>query len=113
MIEHLQGLGVGPEVLVGLCVERSVEMVVGLLAVLKAGGAYVPLDPRYPAARIAFMVQDAGAPILLTQQRLVATLPEHAAKVVSLDGASAEIDAQSTTSHGCPPASAATATPPP
>src|SRR5438105_12385760 len=62
--------GVGPEVLVGLCVERSVEMVVGLLAILKAGGAYVPLDPTYPKERLAFMLADSRAPVLLTQRRL-------------------------------------------
>ena len=61
LAHRLRGLGVGPGVLVGLCAERSLEMVVGLLAVLKAGGAYVPLDPDYPAERLAFMLADAGA----------------------------------------------------
>jgi amino acid adenylation domain-containing protein len=82
---HLRSLGVGPDVLVGLCVERSLEMVVGLLGVLKAGGAYVPLDPAYPKDRVAFMVQDAQMPVLLTQQRLVESLPEHQAHVLCLD----------------------------
>src|SRR5262249_9500888 len=68
---HLRSLGVGPEVLVGLCVERSLEMVVGLLGILKAGGAYVPLDPTYPEERLAFMLEDTGAPVLLTQDRLL------------------------------------------
>ena len=63
------GLGVGPETVVGLCVERSPEMVVGLLGILKAGGAYLPLDPNYPRERLAFMLADAGAPVLVTQQR--------------------------------------------
>ncbi len=67
---YLQRRGVGPEVLVGLCVERSVEMVVGLLGILKAGGAYVPLDPAYPTERLAFMLADAHAPVLLTQAPL-------------------------------------------
>ena len=82
---YLRSLGVGPEVLVGLCVERSLEMVVGLLGVLKAGGAYVPLDPAYPRERLAFMLEDAQAPVLLTQKRLMAELPDHVCKVVCLD----------------------------
>ena len=60
LAHHLRGLGVGPEVVVGLCVERSLEMVVGLLGILKAGGAYLPLDPGYPADRLAYMLADAG-----------------------------------------------------
>jgi amino acid adenylation domain-containing protein len=75
LAHHLRGLGVGPEVLVGLCVERSLEMVVGLLGILKAGGAYVPLDPTYPPERLAFMLADTQAPLLLTQQRLLEALP--------------------------------------
>jgi amino acid adenylation domain-containing protein len=67
----LRRVGVGPEVLVGICVERSVEMVVGLLGILKAGGGYVPLDPQLPLARTAFILQDAGAQIVLTQQHLM------------------------------------------
>ncbi len=59
-------LGVGPEVVVGLCVERSLEMLVGLLGILKAGGAYLPLDPAYPQERLAFMLEDSGAPVLVT-----------------------------------------------
>lgn len=71
----LRNLGVGPDVLVGLCVERSMEMVVGLLGILKAGGAYVPIDPGYPAERVAFMLEDAHAPVVLTQQSLARSLP--------------------------------------
>ena len=67
---HLRSLSVGPDVTVGICVERSAEMVVGLLGILKAGGAYVPLDPAYPKARLVFMLEDSGAPVLLTQQPL-------------------------------------------
>src|SRR5439155_10335001 len=63
--------GVGPEVLVGLCVERSVEMVVGLLGILKAGGAYVPLDPTYPLKRLSFMIEDSGVVVLLTHESLL------------------------------------------
>ena len=66
---HLRSLGVGPDVLVGLCVERSLEMIVALLGILKAGGAYVPLDPLLPRERLAFMVQDINAPLVLIQQR--------------------------------------------
>ena len=82
---YLQKLGVGPEVLVGICVERSMEMVVGLLRILKAGGAYVPLDPSYPKERLAFMLADAQVPVLLVQERLRTTLPEHDAHVIYLD----------------------------
>ncbi|HEY9803487.1 MAG TPA: amino acid adenylation domain-containing protein [Leptolyngbyaceae cyanobacterium] len=82
---HLQTLGVGPEVLVGICVERSLEMIVGLLGILKAGGAYVPLDPAYPQERISFMLADAQVSVLLTQQKLKTQLPPHSATVVYLD----------------------------
>ncbi|WP_439878233.1 non-ribosomal peptide synthase/polyketide synthase [Pseudomonas prosekii] len=67
--------GVGPDVLVGIAVERSVEMVIGLLAILKAGGAYVPLDPEYPSERLAYMFEDSGIELLLTQNRLLGQLP--------------------------------------
>lgn len=82
---YLRRLGVKPEVLVGICVERSLEMVVGLLGIFKAGGAYVPLDPAYPQERLAFMLSDSQVPVLLTQARLVESLPPHQAKVVCLD----------------------------
>src|SRR5207249_7775643 len=85
LAHHLRRLGVGPEVLVGVCMERSLEMVVALLGILKAGGAYVPLDPAYPQDRVAFMVQDAQVSVLLTQQRLVERLPRHSANVICLD----------------------------
>jgi len=85
LAHFLRVLGVGPEVLVTICIERSLEMVIGLLGILKAGGAYVPLDPAYPQARLAFMLEDSQAPVLLTQQRLVAGLPAHQAQVVCLD----------------------------
>jgi amino acid adenylation domain-containing protein len=95
LARYLQKLGVGPEVLVGLCVERSLEMVVGLLGILKAGGAYVPLDPTYPAERLAFMLEDSGAPVLVTQQHLLSQLPDPAAKVVCLDADAAVLARQS------------------
>lgn len=82
---HLQALGVGPEVLVGICIEHSLDMVVGVLAILKAGGSFVPLDPAYPRERLAFMLEDAKVSVLLTQRGLVESLPEHGAKLVYLD----------------------------
>jgi len=85
LAHYLQKLGVGPEVLVGICVERSLLMLIGLLGILKAGGAYVPLDPKYPKERIAFMLEDAQVSVLLTQQTLFETLPQHSAQVVYLD----------------------------
>ena len=71
LAHYLRRLGVGPEKLVGICIERSLEMVIGLLGILKAGGAYVPLDPRYPGERLAFMLEDAQVSVLLTQAKLV------------------------------------------
>ncbi|MBD0265894.1 MAG: amino acid adenylation domain-containing protein, partial [Tolypothrix sp. Co-bin9] len=85
LAHYLQNLGVGTEVLVGICVERSLEMLVGILGILKAGGAYVPLDPTYPQERLAFMLSDAQTPVLLTQERLLATLPNTQARIVCLD----------------------------
>ena len=75
LAHHLQSLGVGPETVVGLLVERSPEMVVGLLGILKAGGAYLPLDPNYPRERLSFMLADAGAAVLVTQPALLDSVP--------------------------------------
>ena len=87
LASHLRGLGVGPDVLVGVCAERSVELVVGLLAVLKAGGAYVPLEPEHPAGRLAGMVEDAGLRVVLTQRGLAPRLALPAdTRCVLLDG---------------------------
>ena len=85
LAHFLMKLGVGPEVLAGLCTERSVEMMVGVLGILKAGGAYVPLDPAYPKDRLACILEDAKAPVLLTQQALLGGLPAHSAKTISID----------------------------
>ncbi|HEY7350649.1 MAG TPA: amino acid adenylation domain-containing protein [Ktedonobacterales bacterium] len=85
LAHYLRQLGVGPDVLVGLCLERSLEMEVGLLGILKAGGAYVPLDPTYPAERLAFMLTDAQVPVLVTQATLASLLPTQNAQVVRLD----------------------------
>ena len=77
LAHYLQTLGVKPEVLVGICIERSLEMVVGLLGILKAGGAYVPLDPEYPSQRLADMLEDSQVSVLLTQEKLLTQLPKH------------------------------------
>ncbi|HZC79345.1 MAG TPA: AMP-binding protein, partial [Ktedonobacterales bacterium] len=98
LAHHLRGLGVGPETVVGLCLERSLELIVGLLGILKAGGAYLPLDPHYPAARLAFMLEDADARVLLTQQALLDRLALGSASVraavLRLDAEAAAIAAQ-------------------
>lgn len=85
LAHHLRKLGVGPEVLVGICVERSLEMVVGLLGILKAGGAYVPLDPDFPTERLAYLAEDSKAPVILTQQKLAVILRGIPAQLVYLD----------------------------
>ncbi|MBD2245045.1 non-ribosomal peptide synthetase [Nostoc sp. FACHB-888] len=85
LAHYLQKLGVKPEVRVGICVERSLDMIVALLGILKAGGAYLPLDPNYPPQRLAFMLQDAQVKILLTQAHLLDTLPPHQAEAICVD----------------------------
>jgi amino acid adenylation domain-containing protein/non-ribosomal peptide synthase protein (TIGR01720 family) len=86
LAHRLRALGVGPDSVVGLCVERSLEMVIGLLAVLKAGGAYLPLDPAYPRDRLAFMIEDAKVAALLTTSEFAAAVPDQGVPVVHLDG---------------------------
>ncbi|MFN6567373.1 amino acid adenylation domain-containing protein [Dendronalium sp. ChiSLP03b] len=85
LAHHLCSLGVGSEVLVGIYLERSLEMIVGLLAILKAGGAYVPLDPTYPSERLAFVLQETQTPVILTTASLLNSLPAHKAQIVCLD----------------------------
>ncbi|MFM5992907.1 MAG: amino acid adenylation domain-containing protein, partial [Sphaerospermopsis kisseleviana] len=85
LAHYLQSLGVKPETLVGICVERSLEMVIGLLGILKAGGAYVPLDPEYPQERLSFMLEDAQVSVLLTQKHLIERLPEYQIHLVCVD----------------------------
>ncbi|WP_412102553.1 AMP-binding protein, partial [Paenibacillus alvei] len=85
LAHYLRKLGAGPEVLVGICAERSTELAVGILGILKSGAAYVPIDAAYPAERIAYMIEDACMPLLLTQERLIRQLPQHEATIVRLD----------------------------
>ena len=85
LARHLQMLGVGPETPVGMMLERSLEMAVGMLGILKAGGAYLPLDTQYPQERLAFMLADAKSNVLLTQQSLVHRRPSHVSNVVMID----------------------------
>jgi aspartate racemase len=103
LASHLQSLGVGPEVRVGLLAGRSVEMFVGMLAILKAGGAYLPLDPQYPQERLSYMLADAGVSVLLTQKGLAQTLPAHSARVVSLDEDWDETQRDATDKPSAPP----------
>lgn len=85
LAHYLRRAGVGPETMVGVCIVRSCEMVISLLAVLKAGGAYVPFDPTYPRDHLAFMVADSQVPVLLTQEKLRSSLPPCAAQVIAVD----------------------------
>jgi len=94
LARYLRDLQIGPERLVGLCVERGLEMIVGLLGILKSGGAYLPLDPSYPFERLAYMLRDAAPRVLLTQDRLRTSLPPTAAEVIPLDSRWSEIAKQ-------------------
>jgi amino acid adenylation domain-containing protein len=95
LAHRLRRSGVGRDVLVGICMERSTELVVSLLATLKAGGAYLPLDPGYPRSRLEFMLADARVPVLLTQRRLVPGLPDHEAVVLCVDEAAEDLGRES------------------
>jgi amino acid adenylation domain-containing protein len=92
LARYVQARGIGPEHCVGICMERSLELIVAILGVLKAGGAYVPLDPAYPADRLQFMLDDSRASVLLTQERLSACLPPHTSQVICLDSQWEAID---------------------
>lgn len=85
LAHRLHRLGVGPDSLVGVFVGRSLDLVVSILGILKAGGAYVPLDPEFPQDRLAFMIEDTAVPVILTQERLLESLPEHRAKTLRID----------------------------
>src|SRR5215210_6665695 len=91
LAHHLRALGVGPETLVGICLERGIDLVVALFATLKAGGAYVPLDPFYPLERLDFMLEDTTAPVLVTQGHLRERLPTFRGEFVFLDEEREEI----------------------
>ena len=95
LAHHLRRLGVGPEVLVGLFIERSPEMLVGLLGILKAGGAYVPMDPSYPKERLGYILEDSKARILLTEESLVDKLPNFGGRSIRLDSDGAKIACES------------------
>jgi amino acid adenylation domain-containing protein len=94
LAHHLRRRGIGPDMLVGVCMERSVELVVALLGVLKAGGAYVPFDPSYPRDRLQFMLEDAQAGVLLTQSHLLPHLPAYDAAPICLDDAATLLDGE-------------------
>lgn len=100
LAHHLVACGVGPDILVGLCVDRSLDMVVAILAVLKAGGAYLPVDASYPADRLAFMLEDARAPVLISQRARIATLPPTPARTVLMDDPEADWSALPDTNPG-------------
>src|SRR5712692_5548145 len=93
---YLRKSGIGPDTRVGVCLERSPEMIVALLGILKAGGAYVPLDPAYPRARLQFMIEDANAPVLLTEKKLLHTLPETTSRIICIDELGQQIAQEST-----------------
>jgi amino acid adenylation domain-containing protein len=95
LARHLQARGIGPEVPVGLCVERSPEMLVALLAILKAGGAYLPLDPTYPRERLELMLADAAVPLLVTRRELLETLPIGTAAAVCVDAEGGRLSPES------------------
>ena len=92
LAHYLQTLGVGPDVVVGLCVDRSLEMVVGILGVLKAGGAYLPLDPDYPVDRLTYMLTDAGALVLITEEGLSARFSDYGGSVFHIDSSMDDLD---------------------
>ncbi|MFP2934898.1 AMP-binding protein, partial [Pyxidicoccus sp. 3LG] len=95
LARRLRRDGVGPESIVGVCVERSLELVVGLLGILHAGGAYLPLDPSLPRERLAFMLEDSGAQALVTQQPMLGRFSRPPAHVVLLDAQREELAAES------------------
>jgi fengycin family lipopeptide synthetase B len=107
LAHYLQSRGVGPDTLVGLCLNKSVEMIVAMLATLKAGGAYLPMDPNYPRERLRFMVEDSGMAYLVSTESLVGSVPQKVATTILLDAEWLEIKAQSqsTPDSKCTPSS--------
>jgi amino acid adenylation domain-containing protein/non-ribosomal peptide synthase protein (TIGR01720 family) len=92
----LRELGVGPDALVGICLERSLSLVIGLLAILKAGGAYMPLDFAYPKKRLAFMIEEARPAVLITNSDMLERLPDHKAQVICVDACEVSLSAEAT-----------------
>ncbi|MBV9110070.1 MAG: amino acid adenylation domain-containing protein, partial [Gemmatimonadetes bacterium] len=92
LARHLRALGVGPETPVGLCMERTAELLVGVLGIWKAGGAYVPLDPGYPAERLGWIIADAALPVVVATASTAGVLPEHGATLVRVDDISDEVE---------------------
>jgi len=101
LAHYLQSMGVSPDVLVGICLRRSVEMVVGVLGILKAGGAYVPMDPAYPIERIAYMLENSQASVILTTKNLLPRLPKNQAKVICLDAQWGVVSQESDLNPSC------------
>src|SRR6185503_16667190 len=95
LAHYLCKLGVGPEVIVGICVERSLEMIIGLVGVLKTGAAYLPLDPAYPEQSLSFMLNDAQASVLLKQNSHQSTLQSHGARAIVLESERLKIEKES------------------
>jgi amino acid adenylation domain-containing protein/FkbH-like protein len=102
LARYLSRFGVGPDVLVGLCLQRSLDLVIAVLAILKAGGAYLPLDPSYPKERLAFMLEDAKPPVVITQYDLKEGLPDFNAQMLALDAEWTEIERESSDNFVCP-----------
>jgi amino acid adenylation domain-containing protein/non-ribosomal peptide synthase protein (TIGR01720 family) len=100
---HLHRVGVTPGSMVGVCAERSIELVVALVAILKAGAAYVPMDPEYPLERLAFMLEDSAVPVLLTQERLLERIPEYAGRIICLDRDWPAIEREPASAPAVPP----------
>jgi len=100
LAHHLQSLGVAPETFVALCLRPSAEMVIALLAILKAGAAYLPLDPAYPQERLSLMLEDARIDLVLSQSELLELLPEHGARIITLDTEWGVIAQESTQNPG-------------
>ncbi|OHY34812.1 hypothetical protein BCV63_03050 [Cylindrospermopsis raciborskii CS-508] len=101
LAHYLQSIGVGPEVFVGLCVTRSIEIVIGIMGILRAGGVYVPLDPAYPQERLAFMLEDAKPKVVLTENQCLEALPIINATVLCLDADWQKIEQQSEDNPSC------------
>jgi len=107
LARHLRSLGVGPEVVVGLCLERSLELIVGILGILKAGGAYLPLDPAYPPDRLSFMLEDAGTRVLLTSADLVQKISAPALVLIDREWNTIAGESKENLENNCVPANLA------